>query len=181
MSTSSMISRMLPPIMRHRKRAEPPTLSDEQLDKLLAGLCSYPDDASAKDARISDQNIQDITIYLKSLDEKTSRAGQAAWHLRPRTYAILRTINRLSLMDTFIEKGQNDFLIPWNEKTLPMSLFEKEPDDCTRETFFRVQHFYLTKFNVKEVETEGGEHQSLGVSGDNYFKKIRLLGQGGFG
>ncbi|KAK3358734.1 kinase-like domain-containing protein, partial [Lasiosphaeria hispida] len=169
--------------MRHRKRAEPPTLSDEQLSKLLDEQCAYPGDAAAKETRISEQNIQDIKIYLDCLDRKASRTGQAMWSHRPRTYAILRTINRVSLIDEFIKQGQNDFLLPWNQRTLPQCLFENEPDDKAREAFLRAQHFYLTRFSVKGVETEGKKHQNLGegASGDHYFKKLRFLGQGGYG
>jgi len=173
MAVSSMV--------RLRKRAEHPNVSEEEISKFLDGLCLYPGDAAAKEGRIPEENIQNIKIYLNCLDSRASRTGQTRWGLRPRTYAILRAIGRVSLMDDFIRQGLNDFLLPWNHRTLPECLFQNEPDEQARGRFLRIQHFYLTRLSVKGIETEGKAHQNLDVSGENYFTKLRFLGQGGFG
>lgn len=198
-----MQSLLIPLSRRNNFSNAQSALSEEELDKLLSDLCCYgkpvTSDASSEgqtgdarrlrsevpergESRISDQNIQSIHIYLRELDAKAGRKGRLMWCQRPRIYAILRAINKVHLIDDFIREGQNDFLLPWNERTLPECLFREEATQV-REDFLRVQHFYLTvdAANIKSVEEGGGKHQNIAVGGDTFFTPTKSLGQGGFG
>ncbi|XWW96482.1 hypothetical protein V2A60_004457 [Cordyceps javanica] len=156
------------------------TPTEKDINKLLGSLCVFPAEFSAKDHRISEHKIQQIRIHLQSLDRLAGRSGRAVWCYRPRIYAILRTLGKVSLMDEFIREDLNDFFLPWNERTLPRSFFSGENEADLRTAFLKVQEFYLTDSSVKDVEA-GKSHQNLSLDGDKFFIPCRHLGQGGFG
>jgi hypothetical protein len=103
-------------------------------------------------------------------------AGKHAWGLRPRTYTLLRLIDRLDAMVAFTSEGLFDVSLPYNERTLPDGL--KAPS--ARAKFLELQPLVLSE-QATDIENGDGRHRHFGIDGDNYFVQIRPLGKGAFG
>lgn len=120
-----------------------------------------------------------MQIYLTMLDRAANRFHGQAWSKMPRIYAILRSIGGLEFMDEFIKNDMNDFWLPFNERTLPEFLRQREGTGL-RQAFLAVQNYYLT--HAKSIETEGATtHFHLPEGGDTHFIPVKTLGQGSFG
>lgn len=102
--------------------------------------------------------------------------GKHSWSLRPRTYTLLRLIDRLDAMGVFTSEGLFDVSLPYNEKTLPEGL--KAPS--ARRKFLDLQPLVLSE-QAADVESSEGRHRHFGIDGDNYFVQVRPLGRGAFG
>lgn len=81
-------------------------------------------------------------------------------------------------MDEFRAKRFNDFHLPYNERTLPDFLQEKDGRGL-RQAFLDAQSYFLT--DAKLVETDGASTHFYSENGDEIFQPIRNLGQGSFG
>jgi Protein kinase domain len=103
-------------------------------------------------------------------------SGKHEWSLRPRTYAVLRMMGRVDIMDSFVAGGLFDISLPYSERTFPDAL--KSPG--TRSMFLELQSLVLTE-QAMDVENSGGRHRHLPEDGDVHFRRIRKLGRGGFG
>ncbi|KAF2500577.1 hypothetical protein BU16DRAFT_251974 [Lophium mytilinum] len=105
--------------------------------------------------------------------------GKEEWALRPRTYAVLRMMNRLDAMGTFIHYRLNDFNIPYTVDRL-LSVFS---DYSSRESFVEKQTLVVTKESGKayDLERNRGRHRHFAYDADSHFVVIRRLGRGGFG
>ncbi|KAI1459335.1 hypothetical protein F4805DRAFT_421190 [Annulohypoxylon moriforme] len=155
-------------------------LPEEDLEIQLEKLCSIPNrEIGAR--RISENNVQRIRIILKDFDTKHGRDKQELqWHLRPRTYAILRNIGCLNYMDLFIQHQLNDFHLPYNEQTLP-GFIERFENNDLRHAFLYIQSYFLSNFKEIELESSKYQHFHFPDSGDVHFASRGMLGQGGFG
>lgn len=172
----------LHPLQRPRVRRAPATsmVSDEDIEANLEMLCTPPLSRTPGrgDDRISPRNIQSLQTLLALLDGKAEREVSVHWSFTPRTYGILRSIGGLEFMDEFRAKYFNDFYLPYNERTLPDFLQEKDGRGL-RQAFLDAQSYFLT--DAKRIETEGASAHFDSENGDDIFQPIRTLGQGSFG
>ncbi|KAI1112335.1 hypothetical protein F5Y14DRAFT_442676 [Nemania sp. NC0429] len=152
---------------------EPP--QDEQQSYFTIGEIN----ARLHNHTISEKSVREIQALLQLLDNRRSRYDDRQWTLRPRIYAILDSIQAIEFMDDFIHENLTDFHLPFNEQTLPRFIGEKEGSPNLRTAFFTIQNYYLT--DIKDIESEKSLHLTLSVSGDTYFVREKLLGQGSFG
>lgn len=133
--------------------------------------------------RVADERVQRVSAILNVLDARHGRTESNRWQHRPRTYIILWNIDGLEFMDKFVERHYTDFLLPYNNRTLPGFI----QDSKMRERFLDVQSRLLT--SVKQLESLSNSsasnqtlpHIHLDGSGDQHFGRINSLGQGGFG
>ncbi|KAI9868230.1 MAG: hypothetical protein M1813_006975 [Trichoglossum hirsutum] len=116
-----------------------------------------------------ESDFRRISRFLKKLKKDD-------WSLRPRTYAVLRMINRLDDMPVFVREGLYDISLPYTERTLP----EEFRSIAARSKFIEIQSMVLFR---QGIDLERGErrHGHFSVSGDTYFEPVELLGKGGFG
>ncbi|RLL96550.1 hypothetical protein CFD26_105275 [Aspergillus turcosus] len=103
-------------------------------------------------------------------------SGKESWSLRPRTYTLLRLINRLDAMNSFVNEGLYDISLPYSERMLPDGL----KGASARAKFVELQRLVLSE-QAAAVESGDGRHRHFATDGDDYFTPIRPLGRGGFG
>ncbi|KAI9675505.1 MAG: Ankyrin repeat domain-containing protein 44 [Trizodia sp. TS-e1964] len=115
----------------------------------------------------SDSDFDDISRLLAQL-------GMEQWSVRPRTYAVLRLIDRTDLLDTFVQDGRKDIAFPYKPSQLP-TLFS--PVEI--ENFLRAQHLVLS--NTSGLEKVDGRHRHLSEEPNAHFQSLRILGRGGSG
>lgn len=115
------------------------------------------------------------SVFLQ-ITQLLERFGKRAWSLRPRTYAILRMINRVDTMNTFVAEGLYDISLPYSQKTLPDTL----KDPTIRLKFLEVQSLVLT-IQATDIESGDGQHRHFAQDADIHFELIKQLGKGGFG
>lgn len=165
---------------RARRAPESSVVTDEEIEAQIQILCTPPLSRTPGKStdQISHRNIQKLQTLLALLDDKAQREVSLHWGVTPRTYGILRSISALEFMDQFRAKNFNDFYLPYNERTLPDFLQQKDGRDL-RQAFLDTQSYFLT--NAKLIETEGASTHFISENGDIIFKTIRTLGQGSFG
>ncbi|KAI9853597.1 MAG: hypothetical protein M1813_002052 [Trichoglossum hirsutum] len=102
------------------------------------------------------------------------QVGKQEWSHRPRTYAVLRMIDRIDLLDTFILDGLKDIAFPYVDSRLPTSL-----NPTAKARFLQAQKLVLTK--ASDLEKSDGRHRHLDQDADTHFHILKILGRGGFG
>lgn len=110
---------------------------------------------------------------LRNMSEILRRSGKESWSLVPRIYATLRAIDRVPLIQDFLDSGISDVWFPFSTRTLPNSL--KPP--TVRKQFLEAQQLVLSK--ALELEKDDGRHQYFSNTADVPFVKIAELGRGG--
>jgi len=110
------------------------------IDQRLGDLIPTIGEGSSR--MYTDSDFQQISSLLRD-------AGRLDWSNVPRIYTILRLINHLERLDSFIELGITDIWLPFTEKTLPESL-----KPSIRANFLRSQAVVLTKTLEFEKEFE---------------------------
>jgi hypothetical protein len=90
------------------------------------------------------------------MSQLLTQVGKPEWSCRPRTYAVLRTIDRIDLFDTFIFEGLKDIAFPYTESRLPNSL-----TPATKTKILQAQNLVLAK--ASDLEKSGGRHRHLGL------------------
>ena len=118
--------------------------------------------------KLKDTEIKQVSELLTSL-------GKPEWSLRPRTYAVLRLINRVDAMSSFVVEGLYDISLPCSEKTLPEAL-----SPAGRAKFLETQAL-VTMTQGFDLESGHGGHAHLDQDGDTQLQRIKVLGSGGFG
>ncbi|KAI9686825.1 MAG: hypothetical protein M1820_010545 [Bogoriella megaspora] len=156
-----------------------PVVNQVEIEETLRRLCLPSTDRKTGSLQhIGTETIQQISNALTSLDLHEQRVEQRGehqgWRARPRTYTVLRIIQCIHLMDSFVKDGFTDIDLPYSHHTLPGFV----QDESVREKFLLYQNCVLT--DAREIETSDC-HVSLEVSGENYFRSIATIGQGGFG
>ncbi|ORX98189.1 kinase-like domain-containing protein [Clohesyomyces aquaticus] len=113
--------------------------------------------------------------YSDDVFDKLSRyveqAGKVQWSLRPRTYLVLRLINRLDSMDAFVLDGLFDIALPYTYSRLPVSL-----SPGPRNSFLEKQELVMTK--AGDLEIEGGRHRHFSSAAETNFVVVKELGRG---
>jgi hypothetical protein len=118
-------------------------------------------------AQYTDFEICQISLLLKQ--------SSPEWSKVPRIYIILRTINCLSLLDTFIDLGFSDYWLPFTERSLPHCIRPSQ-----RSEFVTTQNLVMTK-SIDLEKGEAGQHRHFGRDEALPFEEKGLLGSGGFG
>ncbi|KAI9891084.1 MAG: hypothetical protein M1814_003283 [Vezdaea aestivalis] len=101
--------------------------------------------------------------------------GKQDWSYRPRTYAVLRLIDKVDVLDGFVAEGLKDIAFPYTLERLPSSISNQN----ARHRFIEMQKRVLTK--AMDLEHSKGRHRHFGKSADVHFDMIRLLGRGASG
>ncbi|KAF2143170.1 uncharacterized protein K452DRAFT_167236 [Aplosporella prunicola CBS 121167] len=114
--------------------------------------------------KFEDVQIQDITILL--------RAQQERWSHFPRTYIVLRIINRLDLLNNLLDVGFTDHWFPVTPQALPPNL-----QPSVRSAIAKAQSAVLTQ----SVELEKGPNGSHGHYRKGDVLPFRILGKLGGG
>ena len=145
------------------------------MEETLRKLCKpLTDEKTGALRRVATETIQQISNALTFFDHQEHRSEHQYWRRRPRTYAVLRAIGCVHLMDSFVREGFTDIDLPFSHYTFPNFV----QDESVREKFLQFQKLVLT--DAREIE-KGDGHVSLEDSGAQYFHSIATIGQGGFG
>ena len=142
------------------------SLSRAQLELEMQNV--IPIKSGDQDVNLSDADFDRITGIL-------SQANREEWSFRPRTYALLRMINAIDLLDDFVQLKCWDIALPYTKENLPQSL-STEQRDC----FLKKQGSVLTK----AARIEGGLtsiHANFASNADNHLESLNKLGEGGSG
>jgi hypothetical protein len=161
---------------------------DDGLRLALDALCQLPENRTSLPSQklqpIATDKVQRVSETLHSLHmSRWRREDTITWMHRPRTYIILHNLNLVPLMDKFVRDGMTDLLLPYNDVTLPDYI---QPL-AMRALFLEVQQYLLTDARVLEVQSAGVTsakvlpHIHLSDSGNQHFKRLRMLGKGSFG
>ncbi|OCL02092.1 kinase-like protein, partial [Glonium stellatum] len=128
----------------------------------------------------SGETRPELCPYPDSIFPRISRqlelANKATWSLRPRTYTVLRLINRLDALNGFIAEGLFDISLPYTGQTLPTVL--KNPS--ARAKFLEHQHLVLSP-QAASVESNEHPHRHFSDDGNMHFVPIKKLGSGAYG
>lgn len=144
-----------------------PRLTTEEFENAISSLIASTSDETSSRTRFDDNVFDKVSNLLACV-------GRRDWSLRPRTYALLRMINRPDYMHHFVHHGLKDIYLPYDQKRLPSFL-----DDVSRHMFMEKQSGVLTKAN--DLELENGRHRHFNASADRYFHILGTLGKGKFG
>lgn len=141
------------------------------LENALSQYCAPPppDKKTGSVGSISDSTFKHITELLNHLE---SHRGYQGWKTRPRTYTVLRNIDRLDLFPHFIDRDVKDIAFPYTLDKLPDLI----QDDDSRDKFLRHQKYVLTDAS----QLEEGRH-AFTKNGADIFHLVRHLGRGGYG
>jgi len=118
--------------------------------------------------KYTDQDLQDISMLLRNM-------GHESWGSVPRIYTVLRRIDELQLIDTFIELGITDFWFPFSQTSLP----DKLPPSV-RSRFVDAQSAVFTIALELEKGSER-RHATFGPGETLPFEVVGYLGKGGYG
>ena len=138
------------------------------LEKLLGAPIPKGDPSPRK---LRKQDYCSIADYLRS-------AGKQAWAERPRTFTVLYMIDEVGAMDSFVNENLSDIALPYSDSNLPDVFSGRQ----ARSNFLTYQNNVLDEraANVATELEEGGAHLNLDGMADDYFRRIRRLGEGGF-
>lgn len=121
-----------------------------------------------QDKKLSDADFDHIAEVLL-------QANRKEWSYRPRTYALLKMINAIDLMDDFVKDDCLDIALPYVRGNLPKSLSPEQ-----RDRFLEKQGSVMTE----TASIEGGlkaKHANFADSADNHLEALGELGEGGYG
>jgi tRNA A-37 threonylcarbamoyl transferase component Bud32 len=138
------------------------------LEKLL-GAPQRDGEPSAR--RLRNQDYRIVEDYLRA-------AGKQSWAERPRTFTVLWMIGEVGAMEAFIAQGLKDLALPYSDSNLPDVFSGKQ----ARSNFLKYQNNVLDK-RAADVAMEleaGGQHLNLDGTAEDYFRRIKRLGEGGF-
>ncbi|KFA79503.1 hypothetical protein S40288_05370 [Stachybotrys chartarum IBT 40288] len=117
-------------------------------ERFEARLAAVFQGVEQRGSPLSDVEVNSIRDILIKMEKKT-------WAARPRTYAVLRMIDKLDLMDSFANQNVSDYNFPYKMGNIPLCV--KGP--TLRRDFSRKQILVLT--DIKGAEK--GQHSYLGM------------------
>ena len=126
---------------------EDSSISIPDFERAMAALFSA---AEANRCRFTDSDFDTMSGLLTQVGKPPQ------WCHRPRTYAVLRMIDRIDLFDTFISDGLKDIAFPYTDSRLPNSL-----SPTAKAKFLLTQNLVLTK--ASDLEKSDGRHRHLGL------------------
>jgi hypothetical protein len=122
------------------------SLSISDFERAMAALFSA---AEANRSRFADSDFDKISRLLAQVGKPPQ------WCYRPRTYTVLRMIDRIDLFDIFISDSLKDIAFPYTNSRLPNSL-----SPTVKAKFLQAQNLVLTK--AFDLEKSDGRHRHLG-------------------
>ncbi|KAL6709616.1 hypothetical protein ACN47E_001044 [Coniothyrium glycines] len=124
-------------------------LGAEEFEHQISALLASAADRKMGIAKpFSDELMDDIAQLLGAVNKQ-------AWSERPRTYLVLRLIDEVKSMDTFVLDGLKDIDFPYDEKTIPACITTAG----ARHDFLQRQRFVLSSRSIDLVR--GGRHRHL--------------------
>jgi hypothetical protein len=78
-------------------------------------LADYSERGETSRTCYTDQDFSDIAALLKE-------SNRDSWSRAPRIYTVLRLIDQLTALDSFLDLGFSDFWLPFNISQLPQSM-----------------------------------------------------------
>ena len=155
------------------RKPEPTLIPREEVDRALHRLCTPPiHDKRGSKISIDDETFHRISHLLKHLESHIKERG---WSSRPRTYTVLRNIERVDLMPEFISLGLKDYSFPYSVEKIPEVLI----GDSSREKFMDAQDYVLMEASQLENGPEGRHAHTK--KGEDLFHFHKHLGTGGYG
>ncbi|KAI9773871.1 MAG: hypothetical protein M1840_006097 [Geoglossum simile] len=147
------------------------SISPDEFENAIADLLplSAQDGGPAQKRPFKDSLFLRVTRLLELF-------GKHTWSMRPRTYIVLRMINRVDAMSGFVAEGLFDISLPYSQRTLPGVII----NPTARLKFLELQRLVLSE-QASTVEDGEGRHRHFMEDGDVHFKPIKRLGEGGFG
>jgi hypothetical protein len=142
-------------------RPDTPRAFDRSMAKLFA---------KTKDAKVvyTDDDLNRIATYLKSV-------GRPTWSVVPRLYTVLRLIDQLDMLDTFVEQGITDIFFPFTLASLPNTL-----SPTARARFVDTQNAVLSKSFLFEKDSDR-KHTNFRQDEPLPFEIVAILGSGAHG
>lgn len=137
-------------IPRSRLEQSCSVLSEEEVALALKGILPS-DDKDGHVSDLTDTSFDDIASLLR-------QAGRENWSLRPRTYAVLKMVNLVELIDNFVQEEFFDIALPYAFNSLPKSL-----SPAQRHRILGKQELVLTK----AARIEGGPGSAHANFGDS--------------
>lgn len=131
-------------------------------------LASYQGSGQTERRSLNEAEVRRLSYDLE-------RIGQVSWSRVPRIYAVLRLLDHVQLIDSFIEMGISDIWFPFSSQTLPDCM--RSPS--ARARFLELQEIVLTK--AFDLERDDGRHRHFSTEDDVPMRKVAILGKGGFG
>jgi serine/threonine protein kinase len=113
---------------------------------------------------------------MRGIADSLKRTSNASWSRIPRIYSVLRIINQLSTINTFLAGGFSDAQFPFSSTSLPSSF----RDDIARSDFLTTQHLVLDT-RVLNLEKQQTGHTHFHNTSDVPLQKTGELGKGRHG
>jgi heat shock protein 1/8 len=88
----------------------------------------------------SEERINYSDVDFKLISTYLSNMGKSRWSLVPRLYTVLRLIDQLDMLDTFIEQDITDIWFPFTQGSLPRAM-----SPSARTNFEKYQSLVLSK------------------------------------
>ena len=154
---------------RHHGESEPrPSL------RSLGSLCTL-----STNYDLGDYFSESIKSYSDAdctrISQLLRKMQRSEWSVTPRLYIVLRKIDQLQLLDSFINYGITDLWLPLPRSSLPSSLRPSLHDE-----FLEAQKTVLTKA-VSLENPKLARHAHFGRDDEFPFKEAGRLGEGAFG
>ena len=112
-----------------------------------------------------------ITLIAQLLEA----SGSTALTRSPRLYIVLRTIEKLDLIDDLLAQNITDYWLPFEKRGLPRCL-----SPPSQEAFVQAQNSVLTTAS-NDTDLQNCPHAHFSTSQHLPFESIRVLGHGRFG
>lgn len=141
-------------------------MSPTNFETSIATLLSSVDFETQSFAPFEEPMFDQVRAFL-------AEVGKQEWSKRPRTYTVLRLIDRVDAMDSFVLQGFLDMQFPYVESQLPQ-IFSA----VSRAKFLHAQR--LTLSDVKGAEFTS-KHVHLRSDATECFFVVKQLGGGSFG
>ncbi|KAL8925637.1 MAG: hypothetical protein Q9172_002141 [Xanthocarpia lactea] len=111
-----------------QRSIDPDRIHKDDIEKALSQFCAPPgvDRKTRLQPSISDSTFKRIAELLAHLQAHNHTTG---WSDRPRTYTVLRNINRLDLFQHFIDLGLKDISFPYTVEKIPDLIHEDDLKD----------------------------------------------------
>jgi hypothetical protein len=148
--------------------AKAPTGPTDPLAEVVSSrLGNFFTDGSQRQTAYTDTEIQRLSLLLRQVNLQ--------WRKVPRTYMILRVIDCLDLLDTFIDMGVSDHWFPFTERSLPSCVRPGK-----RSQFVGAQNLVMTK-SMDLEKGKSGQHCYFREDEPLPLEIKGILGSGGFG
>ena len=149
-------------------KAEIPPMSAHDVPGLPTRLGDFFKLNAEARSSYCDRDVKEVSTLLQGI-------GQNAWADVPRLYIVLRRIDQLQYLDSFIDQGLNDYWFPFDERSAPLVLAGSGRSD-----FLAAQDLIMTASVELEKGTNQKRHQHFPGKETAPFESRGTLGTGNF-